>query len=46
MLTTQFYFPNEERNRIDGLFRSELVMQVVDHKDVILARFDVVLASG
>jgi protocatechuate 3,4-dioxygenase beta subunit len=46
VLTTQFYFPNEERNRTDGLYRSELVMQVADHEDVILARFDVVLASG
>jgi len=46
VLTTQFYFPNEERNRTDGLFRSELVMQVADHEDAVLARFDVVLALG
>jgi len=43
-LTTQFYFPNEKRNRSDGLFRRELVMQVVETEDALLARFDVVLA--
>jgi protocatechuate 3,4-dioxygenase beta subunit len=26
-LTTQFYFPDEKRNRSDGLFRRELVMR-------------------
>jgi protocatechuate 3,4-dioxygenase beta subunit len=46
VLTTQFYFPNEERNRTDSLFRPELVMRVADREDVLLARFDVVLALG
>jgi protocatechuate 3,4-dioxygenase beta subunit len=46
LLTTQFYFPNEERNRTDGLFRSELVMKVTDREDSLLAQFDVVLAVG
>ena len=46
LLTTQFYFPNEERNHTDGLFRSELVMRVADREDSLLAQFDVVLAVG
>jgi protocatechuate 3,4-dioxygenase beta subunit len=46
LLTTQFYFPNEERNRTDGLFRPELVMKVADHEDSLLAQFDVILAVG
>jgi protocatechuate 3,4-dioxygenase beta subunit len=46
LLTTQFYFPNEERNRTDGLFRSELLMKVAEREDSLLARFDVVLAVG
>jgi protocatechuate 3,4-dioxygenase beta subunit len=46
LLTTQFYFPNEERNQTDGLFRSELVMRVADREDSLLAQFDVVLAAG
>ncbi len=28
VLTTQLYFPNQERNEGDGLFRQELVMQM------------------
>ncbi|MBV9064225.1 MAG: intradiol ring-cleavage dioxygenase [Methylobacteriaceae bacterium] len=43
MLTTQFYFPNERRNRTDGLFRRELVMQIAEAGHGLLARFDVVL---
>jgi protocatechuate 3,4-dioxygenase beta subunit len=43
-LTTQFYFPDEKRNRADSLFRSELVMQVAAAEDALVARFDVVLA--
>lgn len=46
VLTTQFYFPNEERNRSDSLFRSELVMRVADREDALLMQFDVVLALG
>jgi protocatechuate 3,4-dioxygenase beta subunit len=46
VLTTQFYFPHEERNRTDGLFRSGLVMHVTDREDAVLAQFDVVLALG
>jgi protocatechuate 3,4-dioxygenase beta subunit len=44
VLTTQFYFPDEKRNRADGLFRRELVMQVAAADDALMARFDVVLA--
>src|SRR5262249_23009558 len=43
-LTTQFYFPDESRNRSDGLFRRELVMQASEAKDALVVRFDVVLA--
>ena len=44
MLTTQFYFPDEARNRSDPLFHPELVMQVAAADDAVRARFDVVLA--
>jgi len=43
VLATQFYFPAEKRNRTDGLFRPELVMQVAESENTLLARFDVVL---
>ncbi|MBV8848463.1 MAG: intradiol ring-cleavage dioxygenase [Methylobacteriaceae bacterium] len=43
VLTTQFYFPNEKRNRSDGLFRRELLMQTAEAGDTLMARFDVVL---
>jgi protocatechuate 3,4-dioxygenase beta subunit len=43
-LTTQFYFPDEKRNRADGLFRRELVMRIAARGDALEARFDVVLA--
>lgn len=44
-LTTQFYFPDEPRNKEDDLFRPELVMQVATADDVMHARFDVLLAQ-
>jgi protocatechuate 3,4-dioxygenase beta subunit len=43
VLTTQFYFPDERRNRSDELFRRELVMQIAKANDTLVARFDVVL---
>jgi protocatechuate 3,4-dioxygenase beta subunit len=43
VLTTQFYFPDEPRNKADGLFRRELVMRVAETEDGLAARFDVVL---
>ncbi len=44
LLTTQFYFPDEARNRTDAFFHRELVMQVASAEDALQARFDVVLA--
>jgi len=44
VLTTQFYFPDEKQNRHDALFRRELVMRVGTADDILMARFDVVLA--
>jgi len=44
VLTTQFYFPEEKRNRQDSLFRRDLVMRIGTADDILLARFDVVLA--
>ena len=43
VLTTQFYFPDETRNRSDGLFRHELVMRMGKGDQSLLARFDVVV---
>jgi protocatechuate 3,4-dioxygenase beta subunit len=45
VLTTQFYFPDEPRNRTDDLFRPDLLMQVTTADDAMRARFDVVLAQ-
>jgi protocatechuate 3,4-dioxygenase beta subunit len=44
LLTTQFYFPDEERNASDGLFRSELLLRVSANGEALDARFDLVLA--
>jgi protocatechuate 3,4-dioxygenase beta subunit len=44
VLTTQFYFPDEARNRSDPLFERALVMQIAGAEDALQARFDVVLA--
>jgi protocatechuate 3,4-dioxygenase beta subunit len=46
VLTTQFYFPDEPKNRTDEFFHRELVMQVAATDDALQARFDVVLAMG
>jgi protocatechuate 3,4-dioxygenase beta subunit len=43
VLTTQFYFPNEAKNRRDPLFRRELVMRTADAGDALNAQFDLVL---
>jgi protocatechuate 3,4-dioxygenase beta subunit len=40
VLTTQLYFPNEQANRRDGLFRRELLMQMADAGS---ARFNFVI---
>jgi protocatechuate 3,4-dioxygenase beta subunit len=44
LLTTQFYFPDEPRNRFDEYFAPELVMAIADNGDELQARYDVVLA--
>jgi protocatechuate 3,4-dioxygenase beta subunit len=44
LLTTQFYFPNEARNKSDGLFRRELLMRIGTGGEALNASFDVVLA--
>ncbi len=43
VLTTQLYFPDEAGNSSDGIFRSELVMQVQDVADGKAGAFDFVL---
>lgn len=43
ILTTQLYFPGEPANRRDGIFRSELLMQVDDTADGKAAAFNFVL---
>jgi protocatechuate 3,4-dioxygenase beta subunit len=43
LLTTQLYFPNEPRNRQDGLFHKKLLMQLAQAGDGLSARFDFVL---
>ena len=44
ILTTQLYFPDEPRNRTDGIFNSALVMAVQDADDGKNARFDFVVS--
>jgi protocatechuate 3,4-dioxygenase beta subunit len=44
LLTTQFYFPDEPRNRSDEYFTPELVMGIAADGDEMQARYDVVLA--
>lgn len=43
VLTTQLYFPNEPRNRRDGLFNPSLLVQTQDTKEGKAATFDFVL---
>ena len=43
LLTTQLYFPGEAKNRSDGLFRRELLMQVAKAGGDLAGRFDFVL---
>jgi protocatechuate 3,4-dioxygenase beta subunit len=44
VLTTQLYFPDEPRNRADGIYRPELTMQVARKGEQRDARFDFVVA--
>jgi protocatechuate 3,4-dioxygenase beta subunit len=46
LLTTQIYFPDEPRNRTDGLYRRALTMRVARADDRMLGRFDFVLDLG
>src|ERR1700682_3765150 len=43
VLTTQLFFPGEPRNRIDRLFRPELLLRVDDSPDLMNAWFDFIL---
>jgi protocatechuate 3,4-dioxygenase beta subunit len=43
VLTTQLYFPDEVKNRSDGLFRRELLMRVAKAEGGLAAQFDFVL---
>jgi protocatechuate 3,4-dioxygenase beta subunit len=44
ILTTQLYFPREQRNARDFLFDRRLLMTIADHGEQKAARFDFVLA--
>lgn len=43
ILTTQLYFPDEPKNRRDGLFRRELLVRTANYERWLVARFDFVL---
>jgi protocatechuate 3,4-dioxygenase beta subunit len=43
VLTTQLYFPDDQGNRRDGLFRRDLVMRTAPSEGGLSARFDFVL---
>ena len=45
VLTTQLYFPDEPRNRSDGIYRRELAMRIARARDRRDARFDFVVAA-
>lgn len=46
VLTTQLYFPNEARNRSDGIFHPRLVVAMQDAPSGKAAQFDFVLNSA
>ena len=46
VLTTQLYFPDEQGNSRDGLFRRELVMRMAEAGDGLSAQFAFVLDLG
>jgi len=45
LLTTQLYFPGEDKNRKDGLFRSALLMRTAKAEGSLAGRFDFVLEA-
>jgi len=44
-LTTQLYFPGEEQNRSDGLYRRDLEVALRDDGGARRARFDFVVRA-
>jgi protocatechuate 3,4-dioxygenase beta subunit len=44
VLTTQLYFPGEEKNRSDGLFRKALLIHTAKNEGWLAGRFNFVLA--
>jgi protocatechuate 3,4-dioxygenase beta subunit len=43
VLTTQLYFPGEQKNRSDGLFRKELLVRTARNAGWVAGRFDFVV---
>lgn len=43
VLTTQLYFPGEQQNRSDGLFRKELLVRTAKNSGWLAGRFDFVV---
>lgn len=43
VLTTQLYFPGEQQNRSDGLFREELLVRTAKNAGWLAGRFDFVV---
>jgi hypothetical protein len=43
ILTTQLFFPGEERNASDGIFHASLLMQITEGSDGNEGRFNFVL---
>lgn len=43
ILTTQLYFPGEQQNRSDGLFRKELLVRTAKDAGSLAGRFDFVI---
>ena len=43
VLTTQLYFPGEQKNRSDGLFRKELLVRTAENEGWLAGRFDFVV---
>jgi protocatechuate 3,4-dioxygenase beta subunit len=46
VLATQLYFPGEQQNRSDGLFRKELLVRVEREGERLTGRFDFILDIG
>ncbi len=43
VLTTQLFFPGEERNASDGIFHTSLLMQIAEGSDGNVGQFNFVL---